>query len=143
MSYLSLAEPGTGLGGVGPQILWLNGRGLEGHGRSPRGGSEKLWNQIRAIGEAGQAQAWGPREGRAGFKALLHRLRQSFLVKQQRLDAPVFQFWYLVANDLRQHLRELHTEGFIHKGVETDLEKTINHLQEMGVCEVGDRETNQ
>lgn len=51
-------------------------------------------------------------------------------MKQQRLDTPVFEFWYLVGDDLRQHLRELHTEGFIHKGVETDLEKTLDHLQE-------------
>ena len=51
-------------------------------------------------------------------------------MKQQRLDAPVFQFWYLVRDDLRQHLREFHTEGFIHKGVETDLEKTVDHLGE-------------
>lgn len=51
-------------------------------------------------------------------------------MKQQRLDTSVFEFWYLVGDDLRQHLRELHTEGFIHKGVETDLEKTLDHLQE-------------
>lgn len=51
-------------------------------------------------------------------------------MKQQRLDAPVFEFWYLVGDDLRQHLREFHTEGFIHEGVETDLEKTLNHLEE-------------
>lgn len=49
-------------------------------------------------------------------------------MKQQRLDATVFEFWYLVGDDLRQHLREFHTEGFIHKGVETDLEKTLDHL---------------
>lgn len=61
MSYCSLAEPGTGLGGVGPHVLCsvmqLNGRGLKGHGRFLRGGSEKLRNQIRVMGEAGQAQA--------------------------------------------------------------------------------------
>lgn len=51
-------------------------------------------------------------------------------MKQQRLDAPIFEFWYLVGDDLRQHLREFHAEGFIHKGVETDLEKTLNHLEE-------------
>lgn len=51
-------------------------------------------------------------------------------MKQQRLDAPVFEFWYLVGDDLCQHLREFHTEGFIHKGVETDLEKTVDHLEE-------------
>lgn len=39
--------------------------------------------------------------GRAQFKALLHSLRQSFLMKQQRLDAPIFEFWYLVGDDLR------------------------------------------
>lgn len=51
-------------------------------------------------------------------------------MKQQSLDAPIFEFWYLVADDLRQHLRELHTKGFIHKSVETDLEKTLDHLEE-------------
>lgn len=50
-------------------------------------------------------------------------------MKQQRLDAPIFEFWYLVTDDLCQHLREFHTEGFIHKGVETDLEKTLDHLE--------------
>lgn len=68
--------------------------------------------------------------GWAGFKALLHSLRQSLLMEQQSLHAPVFEFWYLVGDDLCQHLREFHAEGFIHKGVETDLEKTLNHLQE-------------
>lgn len=79
------------------------------------------------------AENLGPHERfvvRAGFKALLHSLRQSFLMKQQRLDAPIFKFWYLVGDDLCQHLREFHTEGFIHKGVETDLEKTLHHLEE-------------
>lgn len=42
-------------------------------------------------------------------------------MKKQRLDAPIFEFWYLVGDDLRQHLWEFHTEGFIHKGVEADL----------------------
>lgn len=79
----------------------------------------------RAKGSGGNS--WG--RGR-GIKALLHSLRQSLLMKQQRLDAPVFEFWYLVADDLRQHLREFHTEGFIHKGVETDLQKTLDHLRE-------------
>ena len=51
-------------------------------------------------------------------------------MEQQSLHAPVFEFWYLVGDDLCQHLREFHAEGFIHKGVETDLEKTLNHLQE-------------
>ncbi len=51
-------------------------------------------------------------------------------MKQQRLDAPVFEFWYLVGDDLGQHLGEFHTEGFIHKGVETDLEKTLDHLED-------------
>lgn len=65
---------------------------------------------------------------RAGVKALIHNLRQSFLMKQQSFDVSIFEFWYLVGNDLCQHLRKFHTEGFIHKGVETDLEKTLDHL---------------
>lgn len=52
-------------------------------------------------------------------------------MKQQRLDAPVFEFWYLVGDDLCQHLREFHTESFIHKGVEADLEKTLDHLEDI------------
>lgn len=51
-------------------------------------------------------------------------------MKQQRLDTPIFEFWYLVGDDLCQHLWEFHTEGFIHKSVETDLEKTFDHLEE-------------
>ena len=51
-------------------------------------------------------------------------------MKQKRLDAPVFEFWYLVGDDLRQHLREFHAEGFIHKGVEADLEEALDHLEE-------------
>lgn len=51
-------------------------------------------------------------------------------MKQQRLDAPVLEFWYLIGDYLRQHLWEFHTEGFIHKGVETDLEKAFDHLEE-------------
>lgn len=51
-------------------------------------------------------------------------------MKQKRLDAPVLEFWYLVGDDLRQHLWEFHAQGFIHKGVETDLEKALYHLQE-------------
>lgn len=53
-------------------------------------------------------------------------------MEQQRLDAPVFEFWYLVGDDLGQHLREFHAEGFIHKGVEADLEKALHHLGERG-----------
>lgn len=68
-------------------------------------------------------------EGRAEFKASFHSLRQSLLMEQQRLDTPVLEFWYLVADDLCQHLWEFHAEGFIHEGVETDLEKTLDHLQ--------------
>lgn len=47
----------------------------------------------------------------------------------QRLDASVLEFWYLVGDDLHQHLREFHAEGFIHKGVEAELEQTIHHLE--------------
>lgn len=50
-------------------------------------------------------------------------------MKQQRFDAPVFEFWYLVGDDLRQHLWEFHAEGLIHKGVETDLQETLHHLE--------------
>lgn len=50
-------------------------------------------------------------------------------MEQQRLDAPIFEFWYLVGDDLGQHLREFHAEGFIHKGVEADLEKALHHLR--------------
>lgn len=63
------------------------------------------------------------------FKAMLYSLRRSFLVEKQRFDASVFEFWYLVCDDLHQHLREFYAEGFIHKGVETELEKTVNHLE--------------
>lgn len=58
-------------------------------------------------------------------------------MEQQRLDAPVFEFWYLVGDDLGQHLREFHAEGFIHKGVEADLEKALHHLGQ-GQREGGD-----
>lgn len=67
---------------------------------------------------------------RADLKASLHSLRQSFLVEKQRFDASVFEFWYLVGDDLRQHLREFHAEGLIHKGVETELEESLDHLEE-------------
>lgn len=50
-------------------------------------------------------------------------------MKKQRLDAPIFEFWYLVGDDLRQHLWEFHTQGFIHKGVEADLQETLDHLK--------------
>ena len=70
----------------------------------------------------------GAYTGRAGFKALIHSVRQSFLMKQQRFNAPIFDFWYLVGDDFCQHLWEFHTKGFIHKGVEADLQKTLNHL---------------
>lgn len=106
---------------------FLGGRTGEKTKESNQSDGERQDKQrLRARGES-----LGPRQrytGRAGFKALLHSLRQSFLMKQQRLDAPVFEFWYLVGDDLRQHLREFHTEGFIHKGVEADLEKTLDHL---------------
>lgn len=77
----------------------------------------------------------GERSGgrsRAGreFKASLHSLRQSLLVEKQRFDASLLEFWYLVGDDLHQHLREFHAEGFIHKGVEAELEEPLNHLEE-------------
>lgn len=64
------------------------------------------------------------------FKASLHSLRQSLLVEKQRFDASVLKFWYLVGDDLRQHIGEFHAEGFIHKGVETELDETLDHLEE-------------
>lgn len=51
-------------------------------------------------------------------------------MEKQRFDASLFEFWYLVCDDLHQHLREFYAEGFIHKGVETELEKTLYHLEE-------------
>lgn len=102
-----------------------------GRGRIPRGGlgkqeesnqSDGVGRKSKGSGLRGERGALERYTGRAEFKALLHSLRQSFLMKQQRLDAPVFEFWYLVTDDLCQHLREFHTEGFIHKCVETDLE---------------------
>lgn len=50
------------------------------------------------------------------------------MMKQKRLDTPIFEFWYLVGDDLGQHLRELHTKGFIHKSVEADLQEAPHHL---------------
>lgn len=51
-------------------------------------------------------------------------------MEKQRFDASVLEFWYLVGDDLHQHLREFHAEGFIHKGVEAELEETLDHLEE-------------
>lgn len=51
-------------------------------------------------------------------------------MEKQRLNIPFFEFWDLIGDDLHQHVREFHAEGFIHKGVETELEKTLNHLEE-------------
>lgn len=51
-------------------------------------------------------------------------------MEKQRFDASVLEFWYLVGDDLRQHVREFHAEGFIHKGVETELDEAVDHLEE-------------
>lgn len=51
-------------------------------------------------------------------------------MKQQSFHSAVFEFWYLAGDDLRQHVGEFHTEGFIHKRVEADLQETLNHLED-------------
>lgn len=86
-------------------------------------------HKQKRSGVQGERSGARSRAGRA-FKAGLHSLRQSLLVEKQRFDASVVEFWYLVGDDLRQHVREFHSEGFIHKGVETELDEALNHLQE-------------
>ena len=49
-------------------------------------------------------------------------------MKEQGLDGTVFDFWYLVGDDLGQHLRELHAQRLVDKGVEADLQQTFHHL---------------
>lgn len=89
-----------------------------GCGRTLRGGlgKQEESNQSDGVGGKSKGSGLGGKRGalkrytgRAEFKALLHSLRQSFLMKQQRLDTPVFEFWYLVTDDLCQHLREFNT----------------------------------
>ncbi|TNN31680.1 hypothetical protein EYF80_058162 [Liparis tanakae] len=91
--------------------------------------------QTKASGAEGAKSSGAPPQRYVGgalrrrFTALI---RQSLLVEQQRLHAAVFEFWYLVGDDLRQHLGELHAERLVHEGVEADLEKTLHHLEEAG-----------
>lgn len=49
-------------------------------------------------------------------------------MKEELLDAAVFDFWYLVGDDLRQHLGELHTQRLVHECVEANVEEILYHL---------------
>lgn len=53
---------------------------------------------------------------------------RSFLVEKEGFDAAGLDFGKLVADNLGQHLRELHAQRFIHKGVKAEVEKPADHL---------------
>lgn len=65
---------------------------------------------------------------------------ESSLVEEQRFDAPSLEFWQLVADDLCQHLWELHAQGFIHKGVEAETQQTTDHLERTQEEETSERD---
>ena len=54
---------------------------------------------------------------------------QSSLVEEEGLHAARLEFGQLVADDLRQHLGELHAQRLVDKRVEAEVEQPSDHLQ--------------